>query len=599
MIRERLTSLREDMRREGIDFSLFTSMDDHASEYVGDYYKVSDFFSGCTSDNVVMIVSAKEARLWTDARYFISAARELDGTTIELMRMGKPGVPTVSEYLQEVIESGKTLGFDGRCVTAAAGEKYREIAAGRGATIESEYTPAERIWKNRPLLSMTEAFVLEEELAGQSYQEKAAAVRGHMEKKTADWLVLSKLDDIMWLLNLRGGDIAFNPVLMSYLILGADSAHLFIQKGALNEVVLEYLSLNHINVYPYEDIFSYIEKTVFDGNVLIDKDSTSDRMLHLLREKEKEGCSVVFGMNPTTGFKAVKNPVELENLRRVYLQDSVAVCKFIYYIKSNVGKIPMTEVSAADYLDHLRSEIPGFLDLSFGTISAYNTNAAMAHYAPDRNSPVPIAPRGFLLVDSGGQYLGGTTDVTRTIVLGDLTADMISDYTTVAISNLRLLYAKFMYGVNGMGLDIYARAPFWERGKNFNHGTGHGIGYILNVHEGPQSIRFKSRAVGEEVPFEPGMITSDEPGMYVENAYGIRIETIVECVEDETNEFGRFLRFAPLTYAPIDLDAIDRSMMDASDIRKLNEYHQIVFEKVSPFLEEEERSWLREATRAI
>ncbi len=600
-IRERLSRLRAEMERAGVQYALFTSMDDHASEYVGDYYKVSEYFSGCTSDNVVLIVEPDGARLWTDGRYFISAAAELDGTTIELMKMGEPGVPTVSAYLKAQMKEGETLGFDGSCVTASDGAEYRALAAKAGAEIHSDFVPADSLWEDRPAMAMTEAFILSDELAGQSYQEKAAAVREMMEKENVSQLILSKLDDIMWLLNIRGGDIECNPVVMSYLILGMEDAQLFIQGGAVTPALEEYLQANAIQCMAYGDIFAYVEKAEFSGNVFVDRENTSDRMMHLLEAREANGTigGIVTGLNPTTTLKAVKNSVELENSRRVYLEDSVAVCKFIYYIKKNIGKIPMTEVTAAQYIDRLRSEIPGYLDLSFGTISAYNANAAMAHYAPNEENCAVLEPKGFLLVDSGGQYMGGTTDVTRTIALGELTEEMIRDYTTVTVSNLRLLYAKFLYGMSGVGLDMYARAPFWEKGQNYGHGTGHGIGYILNVHEGPQSIRWRARSESENIPMEPGMITSDEPGMYIENEYGIRIETIIECVEDETNEYGRFLRFDPLTYAPIDLDAIDASQMDASDIQKLNNYHAKVYEKVAPYLNEEERTWLKEATREI
>lgn len=296
-------------------------------------------------------------------------------------------------------------------------------------------------------------------------------------------------------------------------------------------------------------------------------------------------------------MKAIKNPTELQNLRKYYIEDSVAVCRFIYYVKNNVGKIPMTEISAAQYLDNLRSQIPGFLDLSFPTISAYNANAAMAHYAPDENSCAELKPEGFLLVDSGGQYLGGTTDVTRTIALGPLSEEMKRDFTLVLASNLRLLYAKFPYGCTGVNLDTFARAPLWEHGIDFNHGTGHGIGYILNVHEGPQNIRWRANKKGKDWAFDAGMITSDEPGIYREGKYGIRTETITECVSDEVNEFGRFLKFAPLTYVPIDQEALDRNYLAKEDIEKLNDYHAKVWEKISPYLEGEEKEWLRKATR--
>lgn len=592
-IKQRLAALRSAMQAAGADYCLITSSDYHASEYVGDYFKVSEYFSGCTSDNVILIVSKIWAKLWTDGRYFISAAAELDGTEIELMKMGEPGVPTVREFLQQTIGKDETLAFDGRCVTSDAGENYRKIAAANGALVNGEFAPADTIWTDRPKMASHPAWILDEKLAGESCLSKISRVREQMREKGAAYLIISKLDDIMWLINIRGADIAYNPVALSYLILSQSDISLFMQESEVTDALRAYAAGNGIKILPYENIFDAVKNGKFEGRVMIDPSGTSDAMMHLLSERVGRE-HLIFAPNPTAIMKAVKNPVELEHIRKAYLLDSVALCRFIYYVKKNIGKIPMTEVSAAQYLDHLRSELPGYLDLSFGTISAYNANAAMAHYAPTPERCAQLEPHGFLLVDSGGQYLGGTTDVTRTIALGELTKEMITDFTTVVVSNLRLLYARFLYGVSGISLDIYARAPFWERGQNFNHGTGHGIGYILNVHEGPQVIRWKGRSPEDYTAFEPGMITSDEPGIYLEGKYGIRTETITECVEDRTTGFGRFLRFEPLTYAPIDMDAIDLSLMDASDIRKLRDYHRKVWEKISPFLEGDEREWLRE-----
>lgn len=592
---KRLDALRAEMKKADADYFLTTSSDYHTSEYVGGYFKVSEYFSGCTSDNVILIVSQTDAKLWTDGRYFISAAAELAGSGIELMKMGEPNVPAVPRYLETVLSEGKTLAFDGRCVTGSDGLIYRSIAAKCKAKINGAFAPQDTIWTDRPAIARHKIFLLPEKYSGESCQDKLARVRKYLQARKAGYLVLSRLDDIMWLLNIRGADILYNPVALSWLVLGPDFCTLFIQKEESSPELEDYASKNKIELRGYDAIFGWIRDYSFSHPVYIDPRNTNDAMLTLLKSKAAAPSDLVTGQNPTTVLKAVKNETELANMRAAYLDDSVALCEFIYYIKTNIGQTPLTELSAAAHLDHLRSEIPDFIDLSFETISAYNANAAMAHYAPDVTTCSTLQPEGFLLVDSGGQYLRGTTDVTRTIVLGKLTNEMIRDFTTVAVSNLRLLYAKFLQGCTGASLDIYARAPFWERGLNFNHGTGHGIGYLLNVHEGPQNIRWRN----SPAVFEPGMITSDEPGIYWEGKYGIRTETITECVEDETNEFGRFLRFAPLTYAPIDLEAIDSSQMDASDIEKLNDYHRLVWEKISPFLSGEERAWLKEATRAI
>lgn len=607
LIRDRLEKLREDMRQSSVDVCMITSSDYHASEYVGEFFKTSVFFSGCTSDNVTLLVSQEEACLWTDGRYFISAEAELEGTGIVLMKSGEKDVQTVSAYLEEVLAGGKTLGFDGRCVTASAGKKYQKIACECGSGVKSDYAPEERIWEGRPAMASHPVMVLPEELTGESYASKAARVRKGMKKSGAGYLVISRLDDIMWLLNIRGADIACNPVALSYLAFGLDEVVLFIQESECTPEFRKYAGENGIELLPYDEIFSYLGRKRFTEPVLVDEESVSDAVLGTLEAQETEGVELIRKKSPIPAMKAVKNAVELKHLREVYVADSVAVCRFIYKIKTAMDAMRraageaqrLTEITAAEEIDALRREIPGYLDLSFETISAYNANAAMAHYQATEENCAALEPEGFLLVDSGGQYLGGTTDVTRTIVLGELTREMIEDFTLVAVANLRLLYAKFPYGCSGINLDTYARAPFWEKGKNFNHGTGHGIGYILNVHEGPQNIRWRAGVNSDLTAFEPGMITSDEPGIYIEGKYGIRTETITECVEAETNEYGRFLRFEPLTFAPIDLDAIDPACMEPSDIERLNRYHRQVWEVISPYLEGEEKEWLKEATRAI
>lgn len=589
---QRLETLKTQMKDSGVDAYLVTSSDFHASEYVGDYFKVSEYLTGCTSDNVTLVINEAGAYLWTDGRYFISAAEELEGTGVHLMRMGQPGVPTVREFLQMTLQKGQTLGFDGRCVSATDGEIYRYAASRRGAEVES-VDLISQIWPNRPKMASHPVILLDEKLTGETTRSKVAKVRAYLKRFQAGSLVLSKLDDIMWLFNFRGADIECNPVALSYAIIGISTLDLFIQSSEVTDEFRNYCREQQIKLHAYEDVYDYIKDYHFEGRIFADKNASSDTMIQLLKSK----ADLIFGTNPTTLMKAIKNPTELQNLRKYYIEDSVAVCRFIYYVKNNVGKIPMTEISAAQYLDNLRSQIPGFLDLSFPTISAYNANAAMAHYAPDENSCAELKPEGFLLVDSGGQYLGGTTDVTRTIALGPLSEEMKRDFTLVLASNLRLLYAKFPYGCTGVNLDTFARAPLWEHGIDFNHGTGHGIGYILNVHEGPQNIRWRANKKGKDWAFDAGMITSDEPGIYREGKYGIRTETITECVSDEVNEFGRFLKFAPLTYVPIDQEALDRNYLAKEDIEKLNDYHAKVWEKISPYLEGEEKEWLRKATR--
>lgn len=591
---QRLQMLKSQMKDFGINVYLVTSSDYHASEYVGDYFKVSEYLTGCTSDNVTFVINDAGAYLWTDGRYFISAAEELDGTGIHLMRMGEPGVPTVREFLQMSLQKGMVLGFDGRCISATDGEIYRFAAKSKDAEVES-IDLVSTIWPNRPKMASHPVILLDETLTGETVKSKVAKVRAYLKRFRTCSLVLSKLDDIMWLFNFRGADIQCNPVALSYAIIGLNTLDLFIQSSEVTDEFRNYCREQQIKLHEYDDVYDYIKDYHFEGRIFADRNASSDTMIELLKTK----ADLVYGTNPTTLMKAIKNPTELQNLRKYYIEDSVAVCKFIYFVKKNVGKMHLTEVSAAKYLDDLRRQIPGFLDLSFPTISAYNANAAMAHYAPDETNCAELKPEGFLLVDSGGQYLGGTTDVTRTIALGPLTDEMKRDFSYVLSANLRLLYARFRYGCTGVNLDTFARAPLWEHGMDFNHGTGHGIGYILNVHEGPQNIRWRANRKGKDWAFDAGMITSDEPGIYKEGKYGIRTETITECVNDQVNEFGRFLKFEPLTYVPIDQEAIDISCLSAEDIEKLNDYHKKVWETISPYLDGEEKEWLKEATKAL
>ena len=594
-IKVRLEKLREKMRRENIDYFLIGSSDYHASEYVGDFFKVSEYFSGCTSDNVKLVVGQDNARLWTDGRYFISAARELEGTGIELMKSDEPGIPRVVDYLEEVLCEGKTLAFDGLTINALTGAVYRKIAEKKGAGLVTDLDPADGIWTDRPELSKHKVMLLEDSLTGESYARKLERVREVIRRNKAEGLMLCKLDDICWLFNIRGGDITCNPVALTYAFIGLDTVDLFIQEEERTEEFDAWAAENGICVRPYGSVTEFLRTYTFSGSCMFEPGAVSFSIADILRKR----TATVEKVNPTEIMKAVKNPVEIMHLKKAYLLDSVCLCRFICWFKSNIGKTEITELSAAAYLDGLRSKIPGFLDLSFPTISAYGANAAMAHYSATAENYSVVEQRGFLLVDSGGQYLGGTTDVTRTMKAGELTAEEKRDFTLVAVSNLNLMNAKFRHGVTGRFLDAYARAPLWEYGIDYNHGTGHGIGYILNVHEGPHNIRWRFLPGQKEAVFEPGMIVSDEPGVYIEGKYGIRTESIVLTVEDETNAFGRFLRFEPLTYAPIDLDAIDFSYMQPKDIERLNAYHALVWEKIAPYLEGAELEWLREATREV
>lgn len=593
MIRGRLEALREAMRAEGVDYYMMPTADFHNSEYVNDYFKVREYFSGFSGSNGTLVVWQEGAGLWTDGRYFIQAERELEGTGIKLFRMQEEGVPTIREFLKKNMKEGQLLGFDGRVIPAASGKEYERELGGKGIRFAYEKDLAEGIWKDRPGFPAGTVTVLKEEIAGKSFEEKRREVMEKVEKEGASSLLLTKLDDLMWLFNIRGCDVECNPVAICYGYLTQKETVLFIQKKALNEEVQSYLSGKGILVEEYDDVIPYLRKLPEGGKVLADQRHCSYCLFKVLSESQ----TVVEKKNPTELLKAVKNPVELANMEKIFLKDSVAVTKFIYWLKKNIGKQEITEVSAADELERFRREIPEFLDLSFPTIAGYKANAAMMHYEATPENRAVLAPEGMLLVDSGGQYLGGTTDVTRTIVLGPVSDEIKLHYTAVAAGMLQLTNACWLYGCTGRNLDILARQPIWNMGLDYKCGTGHGVGYILNVHEGPQGLRWRYTEGGEAL-LEAGMNVTNEPGIYVEGSHGIRIENVMVAENYVKNEYGQFMRFRTLTWVPIDMEAVDEKYLTETQRMYLYSYQRQVYEKLSPYLDEEEREWLRRETKA-
>ena len=593
MIRGRLEALREAMRAEGVDYYMMPTADFHNSEYVNDYFKVREYFSGFSGSNGTLVVWQEGAGLWTYGRYFIQAERELEGTGIELFRMQEEGVPTIREFLKKNMKEGQLLGFDGRVIPAASGKEYERELGGKGIRFAYEKDLAEGIWKDRPGFPAGTVTVLKEEIAGKSFEEKRREVMEKVEKEGASSLLLTKLDDLMWLFNIRGCDVECNPVAICYGYLTQKETVLFIQKKALNEEVQSYLSGKGILVEEYDDVIPYLRKLPEGGKVLADQRHCSYCLFKVLSESQ----TVVEKKNPTELLKAVKNPVELANMEKIFLKDSVAVTKFIYWLKKNIGKQEITEVSAADELERFRREIPEFLDLSFPTIAGYKANAAMMHYEATPENRAVLAPEGMLLVDSGGQYLGGTTDVTRTIVLGPVSDEIKLHYTAVAAGMLQLTNACWLYGCTGRNLDILARQPIWNMGLDYKCGTGHGVGYILNVHEGPQGLRWRYTEGGEAL-LEAGMNVTNEPGIYVEGSHGIRIENVMVAENYVKNEYGQFMRFRTLTWVPIDMEAVDEKYLTETQRMYLYSYQRQVYEKLSPYLDEEEREWLRRETKA-
>ncbi len=594
-IAERLIRLRQIMAQEKIDFYMIPTADYHGSEYVNDYFKVREYFSGFSGSNGTLLVWQEGAGLWTDGRYFVQAEKELAGTGISLFRMLEEGVPTIREFLQDNMEDGQTLGFDGRVIPAQGGKELEEALAVRGIGISYDKDLSEMIWTDRPAFPGGIIRVLPSELTGKSVEEKLAQLRKEMERAGAESTFLSRLDDIMWIFNIRGCDVECNPVAMSYAYISDSEAMIFLQECALTGEVREYLTEHGICLKAYNEAMQYLDELSEGLKILVDLGSCSYAVYQLI----SEGRKLIRKKNPVERLKAVKNPVELSHMRETYLSDSVAVTKFICWLKKHVGMETLSEISAAEYLDGLRRQIPGFLDLSFPTIAAYGENAAMLHYHATPENCARLLPEGLLLVDSGGQYLGGTTDVTRTIVLGPVSDEIKKQYTLTAAGMLQLTHAAWLYGCTGRNLDILARQPLWEIGMDYRCGTGHGIGYILNVHEGPQNVRWRFGAGLEEAVLESGMVVTNEPGVYVEGSHGIRIENVLAVCDGEKNEYGQFMHFETLTFVPIDLEAIDICSMSDVHRRHLNNYHRQVFEKVSPYLDAEEREWLRAATREI
>ena len=596
MIAKRIEALRAEMKKRNISVYVIPTADFHESEYVGEYFKARKFMTGFTGSAGTAVITMDEAGLWTDGRYFVQAAQQLSGTPVTLFKMGEPDVPTVDEYVEEKLGAGECLGFDGRVVNATWGKRLEKIAQDKGASLMVEEDLVDLIWEDRPAMACTPIMILDEQYSGKSTKEKLEDVRACMEDKGADVHLLSCLYDIAWLLNVRGRDISHVPVVLSYLAMSEEKCIWFMQEQAVTEEVRAYLNENQIETRPYNSFFDYVKEIPAGTNVLADSSVLNYRVANSIPEE----VNVIQDVNPTVLMRSIKNKTEMENTRKAHIKDGVAVTKFMYWLKKNTGKIPMTEISVSDYLADLRAQQDGFLDLSFDTISAYGEHGALCHYKATPESDKEIKPEGFLLVDSGGHYMEGTTDITRTFAMGPLTDKMKDYFTRVCRATLNLANVKFLYGCNGRNFDYVAREPFWEVGLDFNHGTGHGVGHILNVHEGPQGFRWRSIPGKNEVHnFEEGMITTDEAGIYLEGEFGIRTENELLCRKGEKNQYGQFMYFENLTYAPIDLDAIVPEQMTSVERKRLNDYHASVYEVISPYLNEEEKEWLKEYTREV
>ena len=593
-IQERISMLREQMKSHGIDMYIVPTADFHQSEYVGEYFKARKFITGFSGSAGTAVITLEEARLWVDGRYFIQAAAQIEGTSIEMMKMGKPGVPTIDEYLKEAIPENGTLGFDGRVVAMGNGRRYEEIVAEKNGKIVYAYDLVGEIWEDRPELSKEPVFTLEEKYTGESTASKLKRIREKMTENGATVHVLTTLDDICWTLNIRGNDIEFFPLVLSYAVITMDQMHLYIDESKLDEEIKASFAKDGIVLHPYNDIYEDIKAYGADETFLIDP----IRLNYALYSNICKDAKKVEAQNPEELFKGIKNKVEIENIRKAQIKDSVAHVRFMKWLKEHVGKETITEMSASDKLDEFRAEMGNFIRPSFEPISSYGEHAALCHYTSSPETNVELKEGSVFLTDTGAGFWEGSTDITRTYALGEIPEIMKEHFTLIVMCNLGLASARFVKGCSGSNLDPFARKPLWDRGLDFNHGTGHGVGYLLNIHEGPLNIGWGSRG-SNIVPLQEGMIFTDEPGIYIEGSHGVRLENELLVREGEKNEYGQFMYLEPLTFIPFDLDAVKVEMLSEEYKKLLNEYHAAVYENVAPYLNDEEKAWLKNYTRAI
>ena len=591
VITERLARLRREMAQRGMDGYVVVTDDFHGSEYVGDYFKARAYLSGFTGSAGTLVVLPDRAALWTDGRYFLQAAEQLTGSTIELMRMGQPGVPAIGAFLAQHLPEGGVLGFDGRTVSSSFAGTLEKALEAKHIRFAGGEDLVEAVWPDRPALSDRPVWELTG--CGLSREEKLAKLREKMAAEDAAYLLLTSLTEIAWALNLRGGDVACTPVFLSFLLIGREDAQLCIQPQAVPADIGEKLTACGVTLRPYGAIYDLLRALPAGTRVMADSATANYRIMESLSHAE-----VLDQPSPAVLMKACKTQEETDGFRAAHIKDGAALCRFLYWLKTRIGEEPMTELSAAARLAAFRAEQPDFLDLSFDTIAGYGPHGAIVHYDPTPETDVPLHPEGLLLVDSGAHYRQGTTDVTRTIALGPVTQEEKRMFTLVLKGHLALAAARFPHGATGENLDVLARLPLWEQGLDYNHGTGHGVGFILSVHEGPQSFRWRSTD-GRRIPLEEGMVISNEPGYYEAGKFGIRHENLVLVRAGETTDYGQFMYLEPLTMAPFDRDAIDVSLLTEAELAQLNGYHRLVYDTVAPLLPAEEQAWLAAATAPL
>jgi len=589
-IKERMHALRMTFPPNYIKAFIIPSTDPHLSEYVAPHWMSREWISGFTGSAGTVVVLMNEAGLWTDSRYFLQAAKELEGSGITLYKEMLPETPSITKYLSQKLKPGESVSIDGKMFSVQQVEQMKEELAAYSLQVDLFGDPLKRIWKDRPSIPNSPAFVYDIEYAGKSCEEKVAAIRAELTKKGAYALFLSALDEIAWTLNLRGNDVHCNPVVVSYLLTTQDDVIYFISPEKVTKEVNEYLKEQHVKLKNYDEVETYLN-TFTGRNILIDPKKTNFAIYSAINPK----CNIIRGESPVALLKAIRDEQEIAGIHAAMQRDGVALVKFLKWLEEAVPSGKETELSVDRKLHEFRAAQPLYMGESFDTIAGYKEHGAIVHYSATPESDVPLQPKGFLLLDSGAQYLDGTTDITRTIALGELTEEEKTDYTLILKGHIALAMAKFPVGTRGAQLDVLARMPIWKYGMNFLHGTGHGVGHFLSVHEGPQSIRMNENPV----VLQPGMVTSNEPGVYKAGSHGIRTENLTLVCKDKEGMFGDYLKFETITLCPICKKGIVKEMLTNEEIEWLNNYHQIVYEKLSPNLNEEEKVWLQEATASI
>lgn len=591
-ISERIASLREAMKEKNIDAYIIPSSDPHLSEYPADRWKSREWISGFDGSAGTVVVTAGKAGLWTDSRYFLQAAAQLEGSGIDLYKMALPETPTIENFLLHELQSGQTVGMDGQTYSVADTAKLEKVLGRKEIKLETSYDLIDGIWKDRPAIPGNPLFEMPVELSGKSIQEKLDEINNRLRKEGADCLILAALDEVGWTFNIRGTDVTYNPVVISYAFVSEDESVLFIDPRKITTEVADNLKKEGIKLADYTMIQKYLSRLPEISHVFIDPAKTNISLYNAL----PKGCTIVEGITPANHLKSVKNETEIKGFRNAVVKDGIALTRFYIWLEQQLAASnKVTEISASEKLTALRAEQPQYIMDSFGTICGYGPHGAIVHYSATPETDAELHPEGLLLIDSGAQYLDGTTDITRTIALGEPTEQMMKDFTRVLKGTISLAKCKFPAGARGSQIDILARKALWDAGINYLHGTGHGIGHCLNVHEGPQSIRMEENPV----TLKPGMVISDEPAMYRSGEYGIRTENIIVVRDDSETEFGKFYGFDTLTLCYIDTRLIIVPMLSVRERAWINKYHQMVYELLSPHLNEDEKAWLKEKTTEI